>query len=143
MWSETVKKLQVKYEVELLPPKDSKSVELIIKKLGLGDEFIDFYNATNGLTSGWFSMLPIRDDSNIKRTWDSLERANAPKASKFELTGDFLERFVAFAAVGLNECALYDKSDGSIWYEEDNEFHQTDLSLEEFVELCLKEVKDL
>lgn len=143
MWTETVKILKSRYRVDLLPPTDPESIENVIKNLELGDEFKDLYNATNGLTLDWFRVLPIRDESNIKRTWDSLEKANNSETSKFELTEEFLKRFVAFAEVGFKECALYDKSDGSIWYEEGNEFHKTDLSLEEFVELCLKEVTEL
>jgi hypothetical protein len=32
-----------------------------------------------------------------------------------------------------------DRSDGSIWYEEDGKLHQTDLDLAEFVDLSIRE----
>ena len=143
MWKETIKSIARSYDVELEPPLDEKSIRLVTEELELGEEFIDLYSATNGLSLGWFRVLPIQDSVRIKKTWDGLQRANDPKTSKYELDEEFLGRFVVFAETGPGECAVWDKTDGTIWYEEGEEYHQTNLSLKKFVELCLREVTEL
>ena len=143
MWKEIVKRLKGKYGVELEPPLDEDNIRSVVEGLELGKEFVDFYIVTNGLSLGWFRVLPIQDRSRTKKTWDSLQRANDPKTTKYDLDEQFLERFTAFADIGARECAVYDKTDGTIWYEEGQEYHQTNLSLEGFIELCLKEATEL
>ena len=64
--------------------------------------------------------MPIEDPSDMKHTWDSIQKANDPDRSKFEVDQEFLSRFVIFAEIGASECAVFDKTDGSIWFEETN-----------------------
>ena len=54
-----------------------------------------------------------------------------------------MKRFVVFAEIGTGTCAVYDKRDGTIWYEEDGQLNQTDLSFEEFIETCVIEASEL
>lgn len=143
MWSEYINRLKNKYSLKLLPPVSKNSIEEAVNSLCLSQDFIELYGVTNGLTFEWFRLLPIRDDSNVKSTWDSIQKANDTELSKFVVDEEFLERFVVFAEIGGGACAVFDKTDGSIWYEEDGDLNQTDLSLGEFIETCLREVSDL
>lgn len=104
----------------------------------------EFYQSFNGLTSGWFALLAVENPDDIKHTWDGIQRANDPLKTKY-LDGDtaLLQRFLVFAHLDALQCAAYDRSDGSIWYEQESELVQTDLSLEQFIETCLREVKGL
>lgn len=112
--------------------------------MDLPQDLWDFYARTNGLDSGWLKVLPLADATTIKRTWDSLQRANDPsKTAYFGGDEELLHRFLIFAALDAVRCAAFDRSDGTIWYEEDGELQQTDLNLSDFIELCLREVREL
>jgi hypothetical protein len=138
---------------------DARQVHGIRTRKGATDGLIDAFDqkhgplpkelkkllmVTNGLSLGWFRVLPIKDDQELKGTWDDLERANNINTSRF-LSRDpnLLDRFFVFAEIGGTRSAAFDKKDGTIWYEEDNEMVQTDLNLEDFIQLSLKEVKEL
>ena len=110
--------------------------------LQLPDELADFFRSSNGLSSEWFKVFPIYDKSDPKRTWDSLEAVNSSKSRFFGGDLEFMKRFLVFADIGGGRCAAFDRLDGTIWFEED-ELHQTNLSLEEFIETSLREVRDL
>ena len=89
-------------------------------------------------------MLPIFDRSDVKRTWDSIQRANDFTKSKHEMeTASFFERFCVFAEIGAGDIAVYEKASGSIWIEEKEDLHKTSLSLLEFIERALREVREL
>ncbi len=106
-------------------------------------DLIDFYKVTNGVTFEWFKIFPIEDKSNIKKTWNSLQRANDLKKSNFlDRDEELFKRFLIFASISGGNCALIDRTDFTIWYEEDDLF-DTDLSLFEFIEIGFKEVRDL
>ena len=142
-WNEIIDELQIKYEFKKIPPLSQTEVGANIGGLGLGSDFIKFYLVTNGLSCEWFRILPIEDPNNIKNTWDGLKKANDLNKTKFEVDECFLDRFVVFAEIGGGQCAVFDKLDGSIWYEEEEEFVKTDLTLKSLIEICLKEVKEL
>jgi len=101
------------------------------------------YAASNGVTHGWLSVLPIEDSRDLRRTWDGLLRANDPAHTKFlDRNRNLLERFLVFAQLdGLN-CAVIDRTDSSIWYQDDEGLHRTDMSIDEFVDACLREMSD-
>lgn len=141
--SEKISELQNVYDFKIIKPMSQDTVEALITKLGLNTAFLEFYLLTNGLAYEWFRVLSIEDPSNIKRTWDSIQKANDLSKSKFELDEEFLNRFVVFAEIGAGKCAVFDKTDGSIWYEENDDLQRTDLDLETFLETCLKEVEEL
>lgn len=89
-------------------------------------------------------MLPIYDDADVRRTWDSVQRANDPRLTSFlAQDAELLRRFLVFAGLNAGGCAVIDRADGSLWYEEQDELHQTSLTLPTFIETCLREVRDL
>lgn len=141
--SEKIDDLKKKYGFKTIKPLSREVIEGLVSILGLNAAFLELYLITNGLSHGWFRILPIEDPSNIKDTWDSIQKANDADKSKFELDEDFLNRFVVFAEIGAGECAVFDRTDGSIWFEEDEELQKTDMDLAYFIETCLKEVEEL
>ncbi|UUZ48783.1 SMI1/KNR4 family protein [Massilia sp. B-10] len=116
---------------------DAAGVSFAIPK-----ELLELYEVTNGLEYEWFKVLPIHDEKNVKRTWDSLEKANRSDSSRFNVDDGFLGTYLVFAEIGAGACAAFDRRDGTIWYEDEDELHQTDLDLAGFLEASLKEVDD-
>ena len=142
-WIEIISKLEKTFEFKTVNPVSKDFIEAVIKTLGLSQEFVRFFVVTNGLSYEWFRILTIEDSKNIKHTWDSIQKANNVEKSKFDVDEEFLDRFVIFAEIGGGACAVFDKSDGSIWYEENGNLNRTDLSLAKFIETSLLEVTDL
>jgi hypothetical protein len=99
------------------------------------------YKVTNGLDAGVFKLLPVEDSLDIKRTWDSIQRANDPRRTRFlGRSSELLDRFIVFADIGVGRAGVVDRNDGSVWYEDGIELRQTNLRLKEFVELNLREI---
>jgi hypothetical protein len=144
-WQGFLSFLKNQYDFHTYPPAAADVVETALLDLQLdNDDVKAFYCETNGLSYDWFRVFPIEDPKRMKHTWDGIKRANNPQTSKF-LAGckELLERFVVFAQIGGGKVAVIEKNGGSIWYQEDNDLHITDLTFSEFLELCLKEVTEL
>jgi hypothetical protein len=116
-----------------------------VSELGLFPaELLELYGYCNGLSLNWFRIFPIEDKTHIKKTWDGIKRANDPKKSSY-LGKDqgLFQRFLIFANLGGGTCAVIDRADESIWYEENGELHQTDFSILDFIDTCLREAKEI
>lgn len=108
---------------------------------GLPGTLQAFYRVTNGLSAGVFKVLPVEDPRDIKRTWDGLQRANDPRLTRFlGRSAQLLSRFIVFADVGVGRAGVFDREDGSIWYEDEDQLRQTNLSLDGFIEATLRGV---
>jgi SMI1/KNR4 family protein SUKH-1 len=144
-WQRIIADWQTRYGCEIRPPASQELIEKIKQHIGpIPLELLSLYEHTNGLACGWFNLLPIETPDNIKHTWDGILRANDPYKTKFVgRNTDMLKRFLVFASIGAGECAVFDRADSTIWYEEEGNLHQTDLSLQEFIETCLKEVQEI
>ena len=142
--SEGFDRLLASYSVRRLTPRPVDVITRELNVLGLAEEFYVLYMISNGLNFGRFRMLPIESSEDPKRTWDSLQRANNPKLSKY-LGADvgLLKRLAVFADIGFGDCAAFDRQEPSIWYEEDGELHQTQVTLLEFLETNLREAAEL
>jgi len=139
-----IARLMNHHGVKRLTPLALGRIREVSDRLGpVPNDLVEFFSLTNGLVHEWFRVLPLEDATNPKRTWDSIERANDPSTTRF-LDGDrdLLERFLVFAEIGGGNCAMIDRTDMSIWYEEDD-LHQTDMTLVEFLEVEFREVRDL
>ncbi len=106
-------------------------------------DILGLYSETNGLSLNDFKLFPLEDPNDVRHTTRGVRRANDPQSSTY-LGGDegLLQRFFVFADFGNGCCAVIDREDGSLWYEEDGDLHQTDLPTAEFIELCLKEASE-
>ena len=142
-WKEKISQWKSLYEVKTLNPVSLEKIQTVLEELNLELPVLrEFYGISNGLMLEWFKILPIENPDDIKRTWDSVTRANDPEHSRFGVDEQFLARFFVFADMGGNTCAAIDRQDGTIWYEENDELQQTDLSLADFIELSLKETQE-
>jgi hypothetical protein len=95
---------------------------------------------TNGLSRDTFRVLPVESSRDIKRTWDSIQRANDPKRTRFfEWDRSLLGRFLVSAEIGGGQCAAFERASNAIWYEDDQGFNETTLDLTGFIELGLRE----
>ena len=124
--------------VELLRPLNSKQIESSLNGYNINGDFASFYQNTNGLIYESFRVLPFYDADNTKKTWDSFEKANSDK-SKFSLEHTVKNNFLVFAEIGSRHCGLYQKNNGTLWFEDDNGFNQTDMDLGEFIIACIKD----
>lgn len=141
-WNSNLIEWRNRYGCRVLAPIPEDLLDEVSRTLSLPNCFKEFYKHCNGLSCEWFRVFPVRDPSNPKKTWDSLELANSSQSRYFSGDLEFLSRFLVFAEISGGQCASCDRSDGSIWYEE-NELHQTDMTLEEFIETSLREVAEL
>jgi len=143
-WNDKLSVWKKTYPCKILPPAKEEQFRKAYFLEDYAKDLCAFYKHCNGISYEWFSILPLEDSSHIKTTWDSINVANNPSKTRF-LDGDreLLHHFLVFAELDANRCAVMDKKEGSIWYEENGELHQTNLSLEEFIDSVLKEVNEL
>lgn len=133
------------YGCSLGNPVEANILNEAVSELGLFPiELLELYQYCNGLTFRWFKVLPIEDKQNTKQNWDGLRRTNDPRKTEYlGKNQELLQRFLIFADLSARTCAAIDRVDGSIWYEEDGELHQTDFSILEFIDTCSKEAKEI
>jgi hypothetical protein len=89
---------------------------------------------SNGLVARSFRLFSALDSQHIKKTWESLQRANRGPSAVFK-DPSFAKRFLVFGDIG-NGFAMIDRNDQTVWFmkNEDDEIHQTDFSFREFIE---------
>jgi hypothetical protein len=143
-WAQQIELWREIAPLKTFPPAGKESFDAARAQVnGLPAALQEFYGTTNGLVAGSFIVLPLEDPTDIRRTWDSIQRANDPKATKFlAQSAELLGRFIVFADIGVGQAAAFDRTDGSIWYEEDGKMRQTDLSLDAFVGTVLREISE-
>jgi hypothetical protein len=107
-------------------------------------DLASFYQHSNGLSCEWLEVIAIEDPNSSKQMWNGLRNANDPERTTF-LEGDseLLQRFLVFASLDAGQCAVIDRNTAVVWYEENNELAETTLTIEGFIETCLREVKNL
>ena len=131
----------VSRDVEFLPPAREEVIAEAERAVGtIPPELREVLTQTNGLACRSFRLLSVFDRDQPKKSWESLQRANDPKTTE-ALGGDqeLLARFLVFADIG-GGVAVWDRTEGSIWFEEtrDDQLRQTDLSLRDFVETMVR-----
>lgn len=131
-------------ELELGPPAAADVLDETERQVGrLPAELRALLASANGVTCRSFRILSAYDQKYPKKTWDSIQRANDAKKTQ-ALAGDpaLLERFLVFADIG-GGFAAWDRSTGTIWYEEkgDQELKETDLTFEQFVRMMLTQAE--
>lgn len=144
-WDSQLREWGNRFAIKSYSPARPSAIEKIEMDIGpLPTELRSFYCHSNGLVSDWFLVLPIEDETNRKHTWDGIRRANSSDKTP-ALGGDakLLARFLVFARIGEGKFAVIDRTTGCIWYEENGDLVQTSLALVDFIETCLREVRDL
>lgn len=128
-------------DIELMTPAADRLVRDAGPHVGeLPSELEQLLRVTNGLTCRTFRLYPLFDESNPKKTWDSLQRVNDP-ANSDALGGDIElhKRFLVFADIGGGH-AMLDRRGRRIWYAEaqDEDISETDLTFREFIETMVR-----
>ncbi len=143
MLEKNLLKLKRKYGLHFFEPAPQEKIIEFEKKHGkLPEDLKRFYKVTNGFEYENFTIFPLLNKDNLKRTWDSLEKANAPKSTKFKIPAeDFLSKFLIFGSLEGMDMMLYDKEDSSLWYEDQEGYHKTNLTLIKFIEGMISENK--
>ena len=114
----------------------------------LPKELEQFYEITNVLECEWFKILPIENIDRIKQTWNSIQHANCVETTDYlqpyiRDNPRFLNDFLVFSDIGGLLCAAFNKKDSTIWYEDEEGFCRTDLTLIEFIDTVLLEVEEI
>lgn len=111
----------------------------------LPEDLKQLYTVTNGFFSVYIDVLPILDRNNIKRTWDSIEKANSSN-TKFLVSSELLEHFCIFAQVRSNvaQALLFSKDMYDYFYQDmnDNKVKPADMSLQKLL-LYMQELGEL
>lgn len=114
-WTRTIERWEAEFGVRRHPPAAPDALERAVAQLGLPADLVGLYTCSNGLSSGWFWVLPIYDGTNVRRTWDSIQRANDPNMTSFlERDAELLGQFLVFAGLDAGGCAVIDRVDVSI-----------------------------
>jgi hypothetical protein len=128
-------------DLDLFPPASPRIIADAEKAVGsLPPELAELLACSNGLACRSFRLYSALDRRHIKKTWESLQRANnLATAAALSGDADLLSRFLVFADIG-DGVALFDRTDWTIWFNEsdDNEIRQTNLSFREFIETMLE-----
>jgi hypothetical protein len=86
---------------------------------------------SNGLRCGRIRVFSAFDERLPKKTWESVQRANDPEKTRaLGRSPELLRRFLVFADVG-NCYLLWDRTDGTVWYDRvrDADIHRTCVGL--------------
>lgn len=143
-WSSLLDKWSSTFALKRFPPANEKALAIASEHVsGLPAQLEALYHESNGLVAGPFKILPIEERTDARRTWDSLSRANDVRHSRFlGRSPQLLGRFLVFSDIGAGRAGAIDRTDGSIWFEEEGTLRQTDLSLDRFIEMNLMEQLD-
>lgn len=143
-WIRLLDSWRVLTSIRTYAPASAASLSLMREHLkDLPAVLEDFYKTTNGLMAGSLKVLPVEDSADMKRTWDSIQRANDPQLTRFlGRSAQLLGRFIVFADIGVGRAGAFDREDGSVWYEEEGQLRHTDLSLDGFLEANLREIAE-
>jgi hypothetical protein len=102
----------------------------------LPEDLKRLYMFTNGFFSPTLDVLPIFDGSNVKKTWDSINKANSKK-TKFVIQNELFDRFCIFGATSstVSQALLFDKKDFKFYYQDicDDEIKQTNLNFRDLI----------
>jgi len=97
--------------IRIFPP---ASLELIENASALIGDFPDylkqFFMETNGIVADPLTILPIEDSTDkrsLKRTWDSIQKANDLNKTKFLSSSlHLLKDFIIFSNLGMGYAGL-------------------------------------
>jgi hypothetical protein len=136
-----LKQLQMQFpELDLLPPAPPEVLAEAESVVGeLPKDLAELLACSNGLVVRSFRVFSALDRRYIKKTWESLQRANERTPRTILKDSNLSDRFLVFADIG-NGAALFDKNDGTIWYTEtdDAQIWRTNLSFREFIETMIE-----
>ncbi len=142
-WKASIDQWRARHAVRTLRALSRPVVERASADLGsFPTDLLVLYLCTNGLSKDAFVIFSIADDSDPKRTWNSVQRANRQGQTEV-LVGyetDVTSRFLVIGQVAYERGALVERSTGALWFEDDEKLVHTNHSLEPFIDACLRDI---
>jgi len=143
-WNKKINKWGAFKNCQLFPPASPQSVEAAIKSVGdIPDCLKYFWLSTNGIIINSLKILPVENFKNkktIKQTWDSIQRANDEKKTRFLSSSlILLKDFIVFSDIGVGYAGLISRRNKSIWFEDIDCIRETSSCLEDFISSFLNE----
>lgn len=107
------------------------------------DQYVQLFKLANGLEVGEWSLFPVKDSKNLKKTWDDVVRQNK------EVLADVIsEDLIAIAGDGTGDylCLKVEggKADDPIflWLHETDETEELAPTLKDFIIIAQEELED-
>lgn len=103
-------------------------------EIRLPEEYIQLFGLANGPEIGEWTLFPIKDPENPKKTWDDLVRQNSEVAA-----GEIPEGFLAIAEDGTGDYLCLKVEDGKagdsifLWSHESDEIEELAPTLKDFI----------
>ncbi|WP_341201446.1 SMI1/KNR4 family protein [Planomicrobium okeanokoites] len=98
------------------------------------DQYVQLFKLTNGLEVGEWTLFPIRDPKNMKKTWDDVVRQNEEV-----LDGEISDDLIAIAENGTGDYLCLKVEDGKaadpvyLWLHETDETEELAPTLKDFI----------
>ncbi|WP_282020948.1 SMI1/KNR4 family protein [Planomicrobium okeanokoites] len=98
------------------------------------DQYVQLFKLTNGPEVGEWTLFPIKDPKNMKKTWDDVVRQN-----KEVLDGEISDNLIAIAEDGTGDYLCLKVEDGKagdpvyLWLHETDETEELAPTLKDFI----------
>ncbi|TAA67114.1 SMI1/KNR4 family protein [Planococcus salinarum] len=107
------------------------------------DQYVQLFKLTNGPEVGEWTLFPIKDPKNMKKTWDDVVRQN-----KEVLDGEISNNLIAIAEDGTWDYLCLKVEDGKagdpvyLWLHETDETEELAPTLKDFIIIAQEELED-
>ncbi|RLQ89717.1 SMI1/KNR4 family protein [Planomicrobium sp. Y74] len=107
------------------------------------DQYVQLFKLANGPEVGEWTLFPIKDPKNMKKTWDDVVRQNEEV-----LDGEISENLIAIAEDGTGDYLCLKVEDGKaadpiyLWLHETDETEELALTLKDFIVTTQEELED-
>jgi len=107
------------------------------------DQYVQLFKLANGPEVGEWTLFPIKDPKNMKKTWDDVVRQNEEV-----LDGEISENLIAIAEDGTGDYLCLKVEDGKagdpiyLWLHESDETEEIALTLKDFIITTQEELED-
>lgn len=107
------------------------------------DQYVQLFKLANGPEVGEWTLFPIKDPKNMKKTWDDVVRQNEEV-----LDGEISKNLIAIAEDGTGDYLCLKVEDGKaadpiyLWLHESDETEELALTLKDFIITTQEELED-
>lgn len=107
------------------------------------DQYVQLFKLANGPEVGEWTLFPIKDPKNMKKTWDDVVRQNEEV-----LDGEISENLIAIAEDGTGDYLCLKVENGKagdpvyLWLHETDETEELAPTLKDFIIITQEELED-
>lgn len=139
-WQKILDDWRIMFNITILKPVNSEIFEKWKSKNDwMNQDISEFYKICNGISWDGGRVLPLFDNDNSKKTWDSLQRANDFNLGKNVHDELFLMQYYIIGEFAAGGFFAVDKKKLSFWFEEEGFLHETDAEMKDFLELVIRD----